>query len=77
MMVVRTTAVLVQKRCERIYSVLAGTSNGKPRARQVLRLVATYAISFVSLIGGDNLRRNKAFDCLGLVFCRRVCSGEQ
>lgn len=77
MMVVRTTAVVVQKRCQRIYSVFAGTSNGKPRARQALRLVATYAISFVRLIGGGNLRRNKAFDCLGLVLCRCVRSGEQ
>ncbi len=76
MMVVRTAAVIVQKHCQRVYSVLAAASNGKPLTRQVLRLVATYAISLVRLIGGGNLRRNKALDCLGLVLRSRCGAGD-
>lgn len=76
MMVVRTTAVVVQKHCQCVYSVLTSTANGKPFANQILRLVTTYAISFIRLIGYGNLRRIKTLNCLGLVLRSRPGTSE-
>lgn len=55
MMVVRTTAMIVQKHCQSVYSLVSGAPNGKPLARELFRLVATDAIGFVRLIDSSNL----------------------
>ncbi len=76
MMVVRTAAVVVQKHDQCVYSVVTGTSDGKPLARDVFRLMATYAISFICLIGSGNLRRIKTLNFQGLILRSRPGTSE-
>lgn len=76
MMVVRATAVIVQKPCQRFYRVLTGTSNGEPIAREGFRLVATNAIGFIGPIGRGNLRRIKAVSFLRLFLRSRAGANE-